>query len=118
MPVKKTNYSYGPPPYPTFKREEDPTVLEIAARKLTDHEFSIFQEGLYDYEKRHNLEAFVKCLDYALNTMQKRHLIFPVLNSVVRPSDKTKFSQPLIRYGLAVPATPAQKGVEPTEEEH
>ena len=109
MPVRKNNYTHGPPPYPTFQRDRDPTVLDVAARQLTDHEFSIFQEGLYDYEKRHNLEAFVKSLDYSLSTTQKRQLIFPILNNVVRPSDKAKFSQLLIRYGLAVPATPEHR---------
>ena len=103
MPVRKPiPHSSSPPDYPTFTREL--SVLEAAARQLAPQELSIFQEGLYDYEKRHNLEAFVKCLDYVLNTTQKRRLIFPVLNSVVRPSDRAKFSQLLIRYGLAVPA--------------
>lgn len=103
MPVRRTvPHSSSPPDYPTFTREL--SVLEAAARQLAPQELSIFQEGLYDYEKRHNLEAFVKCLDYVLNTTQKRQLIFPVLNSVVRPSDRAKFSQLLIRYGLAVPA--------------
>ena len=88
-------YSSSPPDYPTFKRE--PSVLEIAARQLAPQELSIFQEGLYDYEKRHSL-------DYVLNTTQKRQLIFPILNNVIRPSDRAKFSQLLIRYGLAVPA--------------
>jgi hypothetical protein len=112
MPVKK-NYLYSQPPpnYPTFQRDKEPTILDVAARQLTDHELSIFQEGLYDYEKRHNLEAFVKCLDYSLTSTQKRQLIFPILNNVVRPSDRGKFSQLLIRYGLAVPATPEQKKV-------
>lgn len=103
MPVQRpVPYSSSPPDYPTFKRE--PSVLEMAARQMAPQELSIFQEGLYDYEKRHNLEAFVKCLDYVLNTTQKRQLIFPILNNVVRPSDRAKFSQLLIRYGLAVPA--------------
>lgn len=113
MPVRRpAPYSSSPPDYPTFKREL--SVLETAARQLAPQELSIFQEGLYDYEKRHNLEAFVKCLDYVLNTTQKRQLIFPILNSVVRPSDRAKFSQLLIRYGLAVPAQheslPPRKG--------
>ena len=69
-----------PPDYPTFKRK--PSVLEMVARQLAPQELSIFQEGLYDYEKRHSL-------DYVLNTTQKRQLIFPILNNVIRPKTAT-----------------------------
>ena len=96
--------NHGPPSYPTYRREKEPSVLEQAGRQLSDREFEIFQEGLYDYQKRHNMEAFVKCLDYSLSTTQKRQLIFPILNDVIRPSDQARFSQLLVRHGLAVPA--------------
>lgn len=93
---------FSPPP------QYDPYALQLGYlservhRLLTERECAIFDRGLADYHRRHNVEAFVECLSLVLNTNQKRQLLIPIRDTYVKPSDISKFNQLVQVHGLAM----------------
>ena len=77
-------------------------IEEAISTQLTERECTILDKGITAYRKRGDITMLVQSMSTVLNTNKKRQLLVPIRNAYVKPTDRIKFNNLAVKYGIAV----------------
>ena len=77
-------------------------IEEAISTQLTERECTILDKGVTAYRKQGDITMLVQSLSTVLNTNKKRQLLVPIRDAYVKPTDRIKFNNLAVKYGIAV----------------